>query len=228
MPPQPVSWDLGAGGDSGVPGGEGLCAGAQGWQPCPRPLTQHRHRRRGAGNSQCRQRAGSCQARLPDPRRLRGRRVAVPCSVWGQAGQIPSTALAGAAGAACPCSGGPRVLLESRGGWDAVPAASQQRTAPRLRVPSTGPSCRAQTTRIWCSACTIPHPMCWGGRGRHRHAVPELRAPAPTNGEVAPRSSRALQSGCPDACWFAQPPECPVSPHTACSQPPCTPWPAEN
>lgn len=76
-------------GTRGVPGGEGLCAGAQGWQPCPRPLTQHRHRRCGAGNSRCRQRAGSCQARLPDPHRLRGQTVAVPCSVWGQAGKTP-------------------------------------------------------------------------------------------------------------------------------------------
>lgn len=94
--PQLVSWDLGAGGDLGVPGGGGLCATVQGWQPCPRPLTQHRHRQRRAGNSRCRQCAGSCQAWLPDPCRLWDQTAAVPCSVWGQARQIPSRALAGA------------------------------------------------------------------------------------------------------------------------------------
>lgn len=33
--PQLVSWDLGAGGDLGVPGGGGLCATVQGWQAVP-------------------------------------------------------------------------------------------------------------------------------------------------------------------------------------------------
>ena len=183
--PQLVGWDLGAGGDPGVPGGEGLCARAQGWQPCPRPLTQHRHWRCGAGNSQCRQHAGSCQARLPDPCKLRGQTAAVPCSVWGRAGQILSTALAGAVapllgdtpgvGLAVAIrlspgqvgtarrSWGPHVFLESRSSWGATPAASQQCPVPGLSIPSTGCSCRAQSTRTHCSACTLPHPMCHGG-----------------------------------------------------------------
>lgn len=83
-------WDLGAGGDPRVPGDKELSAGAQGWQPCPRPLTQRRSWQHRAGNSRCRQRAGSCQAWLPDPCGLRGQTVAAPCSVWGGQDRSPA------------------------------------------------------------------------------------------------------------------------------------------
>lgn len=242
---QPVGWDLGAGWHLGVPGGKGLCARAQGWQPCPRPLTQHRHWQCGAGNSRCCQHAGSCQARLPDPHRLRGRTVAVPCSVWGQAGQIPSTALAGAVapllgdtrgmglavairltpgevGTACPCSWGPHMLLETRSGWGAIPAASQQCPVPGLCVPSTGPSCRAQTTRTRCSACTLPHLMCLGATNTLAQGTRTLKWNGGTTTPLGPCRVGALMPA------GLHSPRSALRPPPARSHPPCAPWPAGN
>lgn len=226
--PQLVSWHLGAGGDPGVPGGRGLCATVQGWQPCPRPLTQHRHRQRRAGNSRCRQCAGSCQAWLPDPCRLRDQTAAVPCLVWGQARQIPSRALAGAVAPLL----GERARCGAGSGRSAVPRASGDYLSTLLGtsccwrhgtagVPSQLPPSSAQCHAFPALAllaglrpqglAAVPAPShirCAGGGGRLTHWP---RAPGTHTHKrrvVAPHSSRALQTGCPDARWLAQSQEC--------------------
>lgn len=59
----------------GAPRGEGLGVGVP---AVPQAPDSARHRRCGAGNSRCRQRAGSCQAWLPDPCRHPGCPVPPP------------------------------------------------------------------------------------------------------------------------------------------------------
>lgn len=225
--PQLVGWDLGAEGDPGVPGGEGLCVGAQGWQPCPRPLTQHRHRQCRAGNSRCRQCAGSCQARLPDPGRLGGQTEALPCSPRGRDGQMPSTALAGP----WPRSWGPCQAW----GWQWLSLGQVGRIAGETELLGCHPSCLPAMASA--RAEHSQHQPFFQGSDR-KDSLQCLYPPAsdvlgggtdpPAQGSGHPcpqtegwhhRSSWALQSGCPDACWLAQPQECPVPSPSMLSSP---------
>lgn len=236
--PQPVGWDLGAEGDPGVPGGEGLCVGAQGWQPCPRPLTQHRHRRCRAGNSRCRQRAGSCQARLPDPGRLRGQTAALPCSPWGRAGQMCSTALAGAMALLLVAMPGVGLAVAV---WLSLGKAG--RIAGETELLGCHPSClpamasaRAEhsqhrpffqgSDRKDSLQCLYPPTSdVLGGALTHRPRAQGTRAHKRKDGTTAPLGPCRVGALMPAGLHSLRNAPCPPP---ACSHPPCTPWPAGN